>query len=456
MSKKRRTRTLDETAVADEFSDMQNDLEFGTTQDDQVEEESFEEESFVDQGHHDHVEPIEDDDSEAECEAELEGEHDEDSDEHRDFEELQHATEELLDTHEEDSRESASPRRERRTRTRRSGTSGDSQSNRSLLVMIGTSVMVFGFGISVIAVLTPGLLGDFGSNLQTMGLTGGLLVTLGIVVTLVSQALMRQESLRSSIDSMQNSMIENDDYVAECFDYLVDAHEQNLSRRPASGEELEQVLHNLRRQDEKINNLTKALKMYGKPLVEVNRHVTEVGLKTKVISTQVEALKPLVTEMGGQLSADIAQRLSELPDIAQRLSELPEDGTERILENIAALGTKLREEISQSLDRLPKDDGTANTLDALNREVGSLNDAIAKLSLAPRPAAPAPTPAPTPTQSAAPQPSVSQPSASPQPSSPAPDPTGGGSGLAQSISGSKKSSGTGVSGAIAKLKRMRP
>ena len=424
MSKKRRVRTLDETAIVDEFSNMQNEIEFGKSQHDQVEEEGF-----LDQELHHDLGQTGDDVSQNESDADGEGEC-------YDFEELQNATEELLVTHDEESGESVSPRRGRKAQKQWDRNSGISESNRSLLVIVGSAVMAFGLGIAVVSVVAPGVLGSFGSNLQAMGLTSGLLVTLGIAMTLVSQSLLRQESLRAHIELMQSNMIANDDYVEGCFDYLVDAHEQNLSRRPASGEELEQVLHNLQRQDEKINNLTKALKMYGKPLVEVNRHVTEVGLKTKAIATQVEAIKPLVVEMADHLSADIAQKLAELP----------EDGTDRILENIATLGTKLKEEISQGLDKLPKDEGTPQILDALNREIGSLNNAIANLSFAPQPTAPAPSPRVAP---------PSQPSA-PQSSGTHQDPSDEASGLANSISGSKTGSGKSVTGAIAKLKRMRP
>jgi len=45
---------------------------------------------------------------------------------------------------------------------------------------------------------------------------------------------------------------------------------------PAAGDELQHLLMSLQRQDEKINNLTKAIKMYGKPLMDIAGQSTEL------------------------------------------------------------------------------------------------------------------------------------------------------------------------------------
>lgn len=70
---------------------------------------------------------------------------------------------------------------------------------------------------------------------------------------------------------------------------LVDAHHAAQDKPPAEGEELQHVLMAMQRQDEKINNLTRAIKMYGKPLMEIAGQGTELAGGVASVRTLVEA-----------------------------------------------------------------------------------------------------------------------------------------------------------------------
>lgn len=99
---------------------------------------------------------------------------------------------------------------------------------------------------------------------------------------------------------------------------LADRHAHN-DRPPAQGEELERVLMALERQDEKVNNLTKALKMYGKPLMEIANGSADVTSQVTGMRAQVQALEQGLQKVGtgtpsGELTEAIARKLEGMAE----------------------------------------------------------------------------------------------------------------------------------------------
>ena len=164
----------------------------------------------------------------------------------------------------------------------------------ALILAAGLLMTVAGFTLSLMAMLDESAGGAMMANLRNSGLTPGLIVSVGLVMlTLVAVVRRHHEAVQLQLQQCLDDNHTNTEYL----EYLVEAQRQTLSRRPASGEELEQVLLSLARQDDKINNLTKALKMYGKPLVDVNRLATENGQKAKAIAAQIGNLREKIEKM---------------------------------------------------------------------------------------------------------------------------------------------------------------
>lgn len=75
------------------------------------------------------------------------------------------------------------------------------------------------------------------------------------------------------------------------------------SARDATGNELDRLLVLLQRQDEKVNNLTKAIKMYGKPMMEIANQGADAAALIGQVKTLVEAALEASRQGFGRLEA---------------------------------------------------------------------------------------------------------------------------------------------------------
>ncbi len=360
------------------------------------------------------------------------------------------------------------------------------------MVFAGGLMMTAGFALAIATITAPARLQPVIDNLGDVGLSPGLMVTLGVVLALVAQLTTRIQVFQGQMVEYVESARESNDLTGTNLEFLVDAQEQSDARRPASGEELDQVLMTLTRQDEKINNLTKALKMYGKPLVEVSRHVAEVAARTKSANSDLSALKQAVQSGLDKTTHKI------IDDVASIVADIPTDnGADEVVKSVSnldarmqrelaqlssnqadssvfvdearAIGSQLTKEITQLLDSQGDRQDSAG-LSALRADMGALQEAVKGLTSAvsssesSRAQAPAPQPAMA-TAATAPTPVTPTPvaqtpvapttAATPSPAPAAGKSKGGPGGLANSISGKTKTEGKGVLSAIAKLKKMR-
>jgi prefoldin subunit 5 len=285
----------------------------------------------------------------------------------------------------------------------------------SLLLLSGWLMLVPAGGLLMASLAAPVKMAVFLESLRTAGLTPTALVTIAVIVIGVAILRGRQANIELRVGDMEAALLDNDTGMSASLDYLVEAQEHHTDRPPASGEELERVLLVLQRQDEKVNNLTRAIKMYGKPLIEITKQMADV-------TARIEALRSSVGT------------IAETVDIS---------GLETAL---AGMSEGLQKQIGGELDKIlsevskQDDDTLTKMLAELKQEMSQMASSVQRLQQSgmARPA----------TQTS------SGPAAAPSSGDPShQDPSH--SGHAHSISGTRTSSGKGVLGSIAKLKKMR-
>ncbi len=291
----------------------------------------------------------------------------------------------------------------------------------NLLLLAGWLILIPSVILLVGSILAPDTMRGFLSSLNTAGLTPGVLTMIGIIMTGMGGLRGRQANIELWVSEVEATLADTDTGISASLDYLVEAQEHHLDRPPASGEELDRVLVVLQRQDEKVNNLTRAIKMYGKPLIEITKQLTDLGSRVESVRSSMGGIVEAVDGTG------VEKALAKISNRLQR--------------NIGGELDKILTEISNH-----SDEATMSSLEGLKQELSAVAANIAKLqeigmaaarTVARTATAPAPAAAPAamsgdgrPSQAAT-------------------------SGLSQSISGTKRSAGKGVLGSIAKLKKMR-
>jgi hypothetical protein len=253
--------------------------------------------------------------------------------------------------------------------------------------------------------------------------------------------------------------------LQESIAFLVEAQRFAADRPPASGEELDRVLMALQRHEEKINNLTKATKMYGKPLLEITSQLAETTQHVVDNGKGITALR-LSADAGIGKIEDAVERAvkNAAPEdnVADQVSELLAEQRKSIhgeLDAIAAVVTAAAAKLETAASQQTTPSAMAEmqqelgaSLQGVQRELAGLATAVSQLRHAAREAPPPPSARPAPPPSVEPRaPAASEPAAASDGEPAAAPPAG----LAQSISGSKRGAGKNVLGAIARLKNMR-
>lgn len=376
-----------------------------------------------------------------------------------------------------------SPYQRRRAATRRGGRAGI-----VIGVLIAATFCFGGTGIAITGSETMPALADNGVTPGVLFLLAA--IALATVTFLRSLANVRHEleiSHHEGLDAQLRRQLER--LVANGGAGRPDTDGNSDS----SSEDAQQMRLALQRQDEKINNLTRAIKMYGKPLVDIANHGTEVGavltqlqattetgtdsirevmsrLETQVLASTGNApsLQPLQDQFVKlQIAVQaISQRLedSEMRKAIMRLEDTATQTREQILqlargESIDNATDKLRAQLDAATTKLHDGlrqmrDGKLgdleNTVRDIQREVATVATATAQIQAAiksgARPIAAAPSKAP----SGQPAPAA-QPTAAPAAATPAASGDGGDG----YQTGARKTGSKNVLGAIAKLKSMK-
>ena len=294
-------------------------------------------------------------------------------------------------------------------------------SGMNLLLLAGWLMLVPAGGLLMASLAAPAKMAVFLESLRTAGLTPTALVTIAVIVIGIAILRGRQANIELRVGDVEATLLDNDTGMSASLDYLVEAQEHHLDRPPASGEELERVLLVLQRQDEKVNNLTRAIKMYGKPLIEITKQMADVTARIEALRSSVGTIAETVDTSGLETA-------------------------------LAGISESLQKQIGGELDKIlsevskQDDDTLTKTLAELKQEMSQMASSVQRLQqsgVAGRPATQAPSGLAAPAAPAA----LSSGGASLQ------DPNY--SGHAHSISGTRSSPGKGVLGSIAKLKKMR-
>lgn len=378
---------------------------------------------------------------------------------------------------------------------RRAGRNAQPTSTGFLWIGLGLTLTLAGAGLGIAGMVAPDALADLSGVMGRLALTPVTVLLVGVLLAQHGANARRVAHLGRDQESGLGR---------------VERHLEELAHRQTDGagdrdetvalrDSVDRMLIALDRQDEKINNLTRATKMYGKPLIDISKQVSEVanqvaeasernpdvdGLETRILERMGEQVEAAVGRATagwepGELGIDdaTAERLADIHAATRRtvgsvdeLKALVRQGSDaatggpdaeelsgRVDEVVARqleLWTKqVTDEVSQRVESLANAPApTAPPIDLSGLE-GSLRQVQAELQrIATRlaqlensgPARGSGQPAPAPTAAAV--------GSTPQ-SAAAPAPNG--DGPAAKIAGSSKQKGSNVLGAIAKLRAMK-
>lgn len=366
-------------------------------------------------------------------------------------------------------------------------------SSRAALMGIGggAALAIGGVMLMAASLTAPEFAAGFLKLLDSLQLGPAQLVICGLILLgfggIRRRQLQSQQVMQTLIQLAERATQASDDGLDQIYDF----GERQGSAQASIQEDLQCSLHALQRQDEKIANLTRATKMYGKPLMEItnqladtNTQVTEVASELREIKVALQENRSYMEDLvranpgGGQDSEALSRVLRRMgEDLRQELERGAatrgrNDDLQPTLEEMRVAMGALRHEFEEmretraAVDLQPLAKETREAIDALRKELSShesagfdpshieapmraVRDQIKGLEqmiqgLSRGGAAPAPAPAPE-SRSTHKVKETSQ----PQPSEPAIDER------QPSTSGRKKGDGKNVLGAIEKLKRLR-
>jgi hypothetical protein len=246
------------------------------------------------------------------------------------------------------------------------------------------------------------------------------------------------------------------------------------------GGELVKVMLALQKQDEKTTNLSRAVKMYGQPLVEISGQTTDLVASMQQLQRQVEQAAARPATSGVEPLAQALGRIEvNLAAIAQRLDDAEtrkslfrlEETTQRGLATLAQLqkgddlrqvGTELQARVDRAataltdaIHRLGESSigELATVVRDIQREVTGVATQVAQVNAAVKNAPRIDTGATPVAAAAATPPAPAGPTPAPAPGGEAAAGGHGGGGGYQT--GARSSSGRNVLGAIARLKQMK-
>lgn len=179
-------------------------------------------------------------------------------------------------------------------------------------MLLGAAAVAFGAvaeGMPKIAAMLP------------PGLANGNLLLLGAVLFGIGLVRRRVAQVEQRLVAAEAARTDSDDLLRDSLQALVEASAET-GASPLAGEDVQQVLLNLQRQDAKINNLTKALKMYGKPLLDIAGQTTELAGSLAQVRALVEGGTESNRQASGRLETQLRNLTGAKPGIGDVLAQL--------------------------------------------------------------------------------------------------------------------------------------
>jgi hypothetical protein len=237
----------------------------------------------------------------------------------------------------------------------------------------------------------------FVPSLAAWSSAANVLFVLGAVLCAIGASQRGAARMQARLDEAERRRREETSAMQQHLQLLVD--DKMRGKAPAEGEELQHVLMALQRQDEKINNLTRAIKMYGKPLMEISGQGTEVASAIAAVKAIVEGsageMRQAVDELGQQLrAAGSSKELTAVTEAIQQLATRVDGSAEEARTSAGNLDAQLRaagknkeiaevgaaiEQLTTRLEGLGKK-GPAISLEPLEKHLGRVEVAVAAIA----------------------------------------------------------------------------
>jgi DNA repair exonuclease SbcCD ATPase subunit len=256
------------------------------------------------------------------------------------------ATESDANTTDESLEETEPATRRRRARTSSKATESQAKSEKTGIgAMVGAACLMGG----IVATVLQGS-SSLTTSLRSVGLDAPVLLTIGAVLFVLS-VVRRQHSLaQARYEQLAQAQNEKESELQGSVQYLVEQHQLSTERPPAEGEELQRVLIALERQDEKVGNLTKALKMYGKPLMEIAQQGNDLAAQLQQQKQQIEAIQATMQQGLAKVESAAKSLSVDLTPLEQSFQKLASD----LKQAMAAVAEKAPQDpqLMQALQRV--------------------------------------------------------------------------------------------------------
>lgn len=244
---------------------------------------------------------------------------------------------------------SQDPSRRRRSRLAEKQTQ-QKQEKTGIGAMVGAACLLGG----IVATVLQGS-GSLTTSLRSVGLDAPVLLTIGAVVFVLSIVRRQHAMAQARYEQLAQAQTEKESDLQGSLQYLVEQQQLSAERPPAEGEELQRVLVALERQDEKVNNLTKALKMYGKPLMEIATQGNDIAAQVQQQKQMLDALQSSMAQSLAQLASASKAISIDLSPLEQKLAQMQKDlqALQAVEKQMAAVAQRIDDsEMKQSLSRL--------------------------------------------------------------------------------------------------------
>lgn len=190
-------------------------------------------------------------------------------------------------------------------------------------------------------------------RLANWGYDSSILLAIG-TVTYVLGAMRRQVALSQvRIDALSFQQQEAQLDMQANLQYLVEQQQIHAEKPPAQGEELERVMVGLQRQDEKVNNLSRALKMYGKPLMEIANQGADVAAQVNQLKGHIEALLGAMQQGFTRVETAARSQTIDLGPLEQKATEAANE-TRKLLQGFGERmpSAQVQQQLQQQLVRV--------------------------------------------------------------------------------------------------------
>jgi hypothetical protein len=203
--------------------------------------------------------------------------------------------------------------------------------------------------------------------LQRTGIAPVDLVLVGIVVlglALLGRRLRQHDSGMLAAHGVERDAAQWDELRAQIDELIAHRPSGDSGGDPANVmEAVQRAIHLIERQQEKITNLSKATKMYGKPLLEITNQLAETSRGVAELGSRMDALKVIIEQTTARLDAtvrtevaksaqagtgDLRETIAATRDTVAGLEALQRDLSQRLTEKTDKMATEVAAAKSES------------------------------------------------------------------------------------------------------------